>query len=276
MDDESVHCYNCGYHNSILNYIIDSEGSSFKEIMKEIRECDTLVFRESKQEQEAPIVPDLPKDVIDLYDKTQLNFYKNNDIVNGAISYLRGRGILTAGNRPTKMFMSLNDFTHKNRIIIPHYSVNGTVDYYQSRAFCPESNYPEIRYLSKAGGDKILFNLDKITDDSKYIFLCEGAFNACFIKNGVACGGITLSEKTFLSDRQEESLRAFPTHELIVILDNQEIDNTAKIKTEALRKMGYRVFQWPARLAKFKDTNDLAKYMGVNLLPEELFVKLSR
>lgn len=265
LDKDQIFCHNCGYSSKPVNYVMESSGSTYHEVMKELENgeftcvSNKLVSIEPQDiEEEDENTEDLPKDCIDLYNKSQVLYYKDNEIVKTALKFLIDRKLYHSINRPTTFLISLNDFIHKNRLVIPSYDINNKVVHYQTRSLFNKTDFDKIRYLSKSKSDKTIFNINKIDQNIRTIYIFEGAFNSCFVKNGVAVSGITRSKSSIFTEKQEKQLRAFPFHNIVFILDNQWIDDTAREKTQYLIDKGYEVFIWPEKLKDIKDFNDLA------------------
>ena len=116
---------------------------------------------------------------------------------------------------------------------------NDKIIFYQSRAIGANMDnlMEDIKYLSKKNSLKSVFNINKIDDNLKEIFIFEGPIDACFIKNGVAVGGITPSREKSLTEIQEEQLDFYAdSHEFIWVLDSQWLDDAAYEKTQILLK----------------------------------------
>ena len=181
----------------------------------------------------------LPYNSIDLSNSLQLDYYKSNPIIDKVQRYIKNRRLSEAINKPKSFYVSLKDKTHKNRLIIPFYDINDKIIFYQSRAIGANmDNFMEdIKYLSKKNSLKSVFNINKIDDNLKEIFIFEGPIDACFIKNGVAVGGITPSREKSLTEIQEEQLDFYAdSHEFIWVLDSQWLDDAAYEKTQILLK----------------------------------------
>jgi hypothetical protein len=114
----------------------------------------------------------------------------------------------------------------------------------------------KVRYLSKVGAEKSVFNLDKVSGEIDDIYVFEGPIDACFVKNGVAVAGVSAGNKQDLTDLQRSQLAAFSlTHRIVWVLDNQQVDETSREKTEKLLQQGECVFIWPTG-NKYKDFNE--------------------
>lgn len=187
-----VFCHNCGYSKSALKWIMDITGLSYNQIKDELSDVSIDLLEE--KEEPKKFTHTLPKDCINLFDQNQISFYKNNIIVNKALSFLKDRMLINAINRPV-FYISLNDKVHKNRLIIPFIDDNGKILYYQSRTIL-DTDINRPRYISKINSEKTIFNFDKIDLNYDKVFIFEGPLNSCFVKNGIAIGGI---QRKFLS-----------------------------------------------------------------------------
>jgi len=268
-------CFNCGYNSNSVNFIMTISGMSFKEVMEESKNYDIIPRDINYDEFERQFEVkkneyDLPKNSIDLFDKNQLNYYKDNPIVRLAIKYLVERKINKAPNRPKTFYLSLDDFVHKNRLIIPYYD-NNKVVWYQSRKLLDDDSQ---KYLSKADSERSFYNLDEIDDDIPYLFIFEGAIDSMFVKNGTCLSGITEKGEFTLTEHQKNQLTMFPFHEKIWIMDSPYLDDAARKKTSMLFHKGEKVFQWPENIGKqCKDFNDIIMKSTKTNIPQEFILR---
>lgn len=133
------------------------------------------------------------------------------------------------------------------RIVIPW-----TDDYYQLRAVTKKQEKQSGKYLFPPEVEKPIFGLDKIDTSFKYLFLLEGVFDSIFVKNGLAVGSLTLSNK------QKEILNDYKDYTIVYFMDNQykdksSLDQTLKIAKE---QPFINLFIWPDKLKDFKDVNE--------------------
>ena len=263
-----IHCHNCGWHSNPVNWIMEVSGESFAEVLKESQKYDTINLEDYQIKRKIRTY-DLPCDCIDLEDEQQLEFYKNDSVVQKTLDTLKGRKLLEAINRPKKYYLTLNDYTHQNRLVIPFYDEHGKVVFYQSRKIL---NDEKPKYLSKKNSERSLFNIDKVEEDVPYIFVTEGPIDATFVKNGIAVAGISEKGIDVFTDKQKEQLKLFPLHEMIYVLDNQWSDTTSKNKTRFLLDAGYKVFIWPKTYKKFKDINDVCCSYNLKEFPYKFIV----
>ena len=279
-----IYCFNCGWSSRPLKWIEEVGGLSYWEVMREVEdgEYNFINLDKLKQYDEDQLVPTfynegLPEDSINLFNILQLEYYKQNGVVLKVLSYLEQRRLFTAINRPRSFYLSLNDPVHRNRLIIPFHDIDGSIPFYQSRAIGAniDGYNEEVRYLSKKNAGRTVFGIDRIDNNLPYIFLFEGPIDACFVKNGVGIAGINLSKGRDLTQEQEEQLSRYRfTHQFIWMLDSQQLDETAKEKTEILLKDNESVFIWPKELGlEYKDLNEYCVAKGVDEIPANFILK---
>lgn len=272
-DKDIIYCHRCGWSSRPIKWIKEVSGITDNEILQEIQENDYDYIDLDKSDFDFSnielSVDLLPKNPIDLFDKGQLLYFKNNIMVNRVIHYLKTRRLFRAINRPKALFTSIDDPIHQGRLILPYYNEKQEVSFYQSRDVSGESM---IRYLSKQHGQKSVFNLGNLdySRDNYYIF--EGPIDACFVKNGVAIGGINPGKSKF-SGIQEQQLDNILMMGRIWVLDSQYLDETAKEKSEILLNDGESVFIWPRKEGTiYKDFNEMCIDLEMNEVPEQFIL----
>lgn len=272
-ENDIIYCHNCGWSSKPYKWIKEVSGLSFQQMVDEIEKGNFGMINVMDLEEtpkKSKVVSSLPLDSINLFDKNQINYYKDSKIVQKALAYIKGRRLDTAINRPDAFYISLKDKRHDNRLVIPFKDESGKIVYYQTRRIL-EDESPS--YLSKDGGDKSIFGIERISSNLDKIFIVEGPLDACFVKNGLGLGGITLGDQLFTLIQQEQmdSLNFF---ERIWLLDSQWIDKTAREKTLKLIEMGEKVFIWPEYDGKrFKDLNAMCMAYETDEYPVDLILK---
>lgn len=257
----SFYCFNCSRSWNAMSWIQTSSGLSRQEIEIEAFTGDNSIDISQRLTIKQPTIrqkPTLPHDSINIFDSCQKNHYKNNQYVKLALEYLKFRRLDSAINKSKSYFISLTDYFHKNRLIIPYFDNRNKITFYQSRSL----DGSEPRYLNKLGEDKTCFGIDKINSDLDYVFLFEGPIDAMFVKNGIGLAGLTLT------DSQNKQLLEFPLHEKIWVLDNPNKDQAAKDKIFKLLSAKEKVFRWPSN-SPYKDFNEWATKEGVDEIPFE-------
>ena len=279
-----IYCFNCGWSTRPLKWIEEVGGLTYFDIMDEVKSgeynfinLDKVKSYDQESQVNYTFNDGLPEDAINLFNPLQLEYYKDNAVVLKALKYLNSRRLLTAVNKPSAFYLSLDDPTHRNRIIIPFEDINGNIPFYQSRAFGGNIDgfHEDIRYLSKKNSSRTVFGVDRISNELPYIFLFEGPIDACFVKNGVAVAGINLSKGRDLTQEQSEQLARYRfTHKFVWVLDSQQLDETAREKTEILLAAGDSVFIWPQALGiEYKDFNECCVARELDEIKTEFLVK---
>lgn len=266
--DEVVCCHNCGWYSSHIDWILEVDKISFRELMRQIDDCDYEYGLDHINE--TPVrnnTEDLPRDSINIFDKTQLTYYKDNQMVLNAVDVILKRRLNKAANKPKSLYLSLSDFTHKNRLIIPFYDKSGNIVFYQSRKLLDDET---PKYLSKVNSDKTLFNYDNVDSGADNVFITEGPIDSFFIKNSVAVAGIQERSKSSLTSAQTNQMERLFLTQRVWVLDSQWNDQASRIKTEALLKDDQCVFIWPKDIGKqFKDINDMCVHFKINQISEQ-------
>lgn len=268
VHNHQIYCHNCGWAGNPIKFIQEVEHKSYTEVLEEAKQYDVLpkdIDLDVSTERKPELTDSLPHDCINLFDDDQLAYYQDNDKVNAVVAFAKKRGLYTAINKPKTLWLSLTDYIHHDRLVLPFYGLDNTIIFYQSRTVFKNEKLP--KYLSKVGGGKPLFNINRIDPDLDKIFIFEGPIDACFTLNGVAVAGIQ-EGRTSYTQQQKDQLNSFPLHDKIWVLDSQWQDRAARIKTEKLIEDGEHVFIWPEDYgSRFKDFNDMALALGVNEIP---------
>jgi hypothetical protein len=263
-----IYCQNCQRGWRPLNWIMLLSGLSFNDILKEVKEYsgDNFVF-EIEKKQNTHIIETLPTDSINLFNQQQVDYYKDNKIVQDALNLINQRRLNTLINKPKALYISLKDYVHKNRLCIPFYNTKGEIIFYQTRALYKEDM--DRKYLSKVGADKAVFGLDKVNPECDYLFIFEGPIDSMCVTSGIAVCGITLTEF------QQEQLKPYHLYEKIWILDNQLDNKNVRDKVKSLLDNNERVFLWPDKYKEFKDMNEICKKFKLDRISESFFIKNS-
>lgn len=270
-NEDHLYCHNCNVSKNGIDFVKDQTGMSLPEILAESEVHTASVEDVIKQADfyKKFNPKSLPDDSINLFDPGQVAFYKDNPVVKDALEFIHKRRLDTAVNKPRSLWLSLTDYTHKNRVIFPFYQPDGSakIEFYQSRALYKEDENI-AKYLSKSNSDKGIFNIDKVSPDIETIFLQEGPIDAMFLRNSVALAGIHPTD-----EQMERFGKLFPLHDLVFVLDNQWVDKTSYTVTKDLLERGAAVFIWPKELIKFKDLNDLCVHLQRDEVKPEFIQK---
>lgn len=269
-DDRYFYCFNCSLSWSELSWISNVTKKSISDILRETKNFHgsaQIQARIAKQNEavKAIEIPTLPDDAINIFDNNQIAFHKDEKQVKKAIEYAQKRRLFTAINKPKSLYISLKDKVHKNRLIIPFYGASGKIESYQSRTLDGDT-YP--KYLTKYG-EKSLYGEDTVDNSIPYIFIFEGPIDAMFVKNAVAVGGASMT------DKQEAFLKKCVDKEIIYVYDNDKNNKEMSKKIKNLIKQNKKIFVWPKELKKYKDINEICCNLCLDELPYKFIVQNS-
>ena len=264
----NIYCHNCGWSSTPFNWIKKVCNLTPSEIINEIKEYDTSIEISPYKEEEAEPVrvsEKLPANSINLSDPLQVEYHKNNPVVAACLNLVKKRRLDTAINR-CDLYVSLADNVHKNRLVIPFYNEDRSIEFYQTRTVLDKDAKVKPKYLSKINADKTLFNIDKVSGEYPHVFIFEGPLNSMFTKNGVAVCGITnKGNATFTTRQKQQADTTLALFDKVWVLDSQWLDKTSLEKSEILLKDGHNVFIWPEKFGtKFKDFNDICMACSIN------------
>lgn len=265
------YCHNCSKSWRPFEWVREVTSWTFPEIVKKNKEKEEnssqvkKIVNIQKQVQKLVEIPSLPENSVDLTDPSQVNFFKENKYIKLALEYVEERRLFKATNRCKKLFVSLNDRIHKNRLIIPFYNQQEEIVCYQSRALT-QNQFP--KYLTKFG-EKEIFSLNNVVEEIPYIFVFEGPIDSMFVKNGVAMASLSPTEK------QIRQLNSFIGYEQIWVFDNDKNNQQTTRKIQKYIKDGKKIFIWPKEFAKFKDFNEICCSLELDEIPWKFVVKNS-
>lgn len=275
--NDNVFCHNCGWSSKPFRWIKEVAGTTDTEVITELRDftpdVDSLIIDKS-EEKVVVKATTLPLDSINLFDVMQQDFYKDSLIVRACNHIIKTRRLDTAINRPDKLYVSITDKVHKNRLVIPFINEREEIEFYQSRTVKNSDLKTKPKYLGKVGAEKTLFNIDKVSNNHDKVYIFEGPIDAFFVRNSVAVAGITERGRSFTKRQQEQLDTVLKWYDRVWLLDSQWGDRASMIKSETLLKQGESVFIWPEALGKkFKDFNDLAIAANKNEISWEFIEK---
>lgn len=266
-DKNLICCHNCNMNWSPVNWIMQQSGMDFQQVMEESKEYNFSSVELEDKNFDRPESETLPVDSINLFDQQQVNYFINDPVVKDALVLIKDRRLDTAINRPKALYVSLKDFIHKNRLIIPFYDYTGKTIWYQSRTIYKKDEVDRPKYMSKLNSDKSVFGVDRINPQLDYLFIFEGPIDSMFVQNGLAMGGIHMSEL------QEEQMNRYRLYEKIWVLDNEISSNTdVKDQVNKLIEQGERVFFWPEKYKGIKDINELCIKVRKDSIKPEFFI----
>ena len=266
---ELIFCHNCGWSTKPLKWIVEVSGLTSKEVYEDSKEYRKDISEVFDNTAPLLVTDTLPVDCINLFDKQQVEYYKDSEIVKLCNGIVTKRRINTAINRCDYIYTSIVDKFHKDRLIIPFTDTNNQIVFYQSRAVTAVDKRDTPRYKGKFGGEKIIFNIDKLDPDISSCYIFEGPIDSMFMRNGVGVGGITEKGPQFTRKQQEQYDTIMKWYDIVWVLDSQWQDSAAYIKSKYLLDNGHKVFVWPEEYGtKFKDINEMCIALKIDEVPE--------
>lgn len=262
------YCHNCAKSWRPLEWVKEVSGLTIPEIIKRNNvksgQIGNTFIREISAKKEF-VIQDLPDNSIDLTDKAQIDFYKDNKFIKLALECCNDRRLFSAINSCKKFFISLDDKVHKNRLVIPFYDYDNKVVCYQTRSLT-QNQFP--RYLTKFG-EKEIFGISNVDSEIPHVFIFEGPIDSMFVRNGVAIAALAPT------DKQEGTLNSLIGYNLIYVFDNDKNNPQTAKRIEKHIKSGKKVFVWPKEFQKFKDFNEICCSLELNEIPWNFVVKNS-
>jgi len=256
IDYSIVHCFNCGwkgnmykllelvnpylynaYKNEKRTQSLNSLKKSYVKKEKEFKINTDFINANKLNKSKPPILFKLPDEI--------KNIKKNDEYYN----YLKSRKI---SDNYIKMFKCVNGtilynnqrIELKKYIILPLYYDNELIYGFQARSITSKRFFTFIPFENHGFKVWNWFNVN--LNEPIYVF--ESYFDAMSsgLKNVIAQLGATLSE----------NIKKEIKNDLIFVLDNQNIDETAKRELLKYCNEGYKVMIWPKNI-KFKDFNEI-------------------
>lgn len=258
----SYHCFNCNYKTSYhpgrhLNFklrkllsLLNISDSEIKRLtieairIKDLVDPDVVQLVDEKIEFEKRSLPEDARSFDELVVFNELADWKlDYSQLSDAVKYVFDRHI---NLQKYKFYLSAETKHHLNhRIIIPCYWENEIIGYV-SRAIVDDI---KPKYFSNYDSN-FVFNVNMQRPNSKFVIVCEGAFDAMAI-DGVAVLGNEISEK------QADIIDQFGK-EVVVVFDNDK----AGIKMiDSAIKYGWSV-SFPIWLEECKDISEAVKKFG--------------
>lgn len=268
VKENYFHCQNCQRSWSVADWIMEVEGITFKQLLKDAGEYDNTIGELIEKQATNSIKTkqhSLPYDSINLSDPFQVQYYKDNKEVEICLKYIKNRRLNTAINRPKTFYISLSDRIHRNRLCIPFYDIKGKIVYYQTRALF-EKDEEIAKYLSKKDTEKTLYGINNISSSLEYIFIFEGPIDSMFCTNSCAACGLSLTEK------QQEQLDKYRLYNKIWVLDNQLENKDVFEKYDEIIDRGENIFIWPEEFKEFKDINELCVSTNRDYISPKFFI----
>jgi len=248
--DSSYHCFNCSTNYGAYMFLAQLQHKDLKDVKKDILYEYKDMGASNLLNQ--VFITDTTEDILPQVEVKREELKLKNSWVHisecpNAEEILENRLINDAPFLPRSWRLFYE--TEMKRIVIPWYR-NGKLMYYQCRALNSKAG---AKYLFPKDMKKDLFGADDLDADYPYVIYTEGVFDAIFIKNCLAVGGIrpTLGQidllQTYLMDSQ-----------LVLFPDNPWLDKTSKenIFKLAIENPDALVYSWSMK-CPYKDVNEM-------------------
>jgi 5S rRNA maturation endonuclease (ribonuclease M5) len=175
-----------------------------------------------------------------------------------ALQYLDNR-LITRSPFYKDTFYSVYDKNNNEYILIP-WKVNSIECYYQLNDFKKIDKFNR-KYIFPSKIEKPVFGLDNIDLTWNKIIICEGVYDSLFVKNGICCGGKTLTDYQLKLIKER-----YPRHEIIISLDNDEAGLKSVANIIKKTPVKFKFFKWFNNNTIEKDINDyVLKTNDVNI-----------
>jgi len=211
-------CWSCGARNNMhgtINYLIFKYSSVYdKNRFKSLNISFDFSGKDIVIEEHVDLK--LPKSYVSFKNVTN----KNDQLYKKAYRYVSERGLSDEILREYNIgYVSDGEFA--NRILIPSYDENDSLNYFVARSFDrylnPKYKNPEIRKES------IIFN-EKLINWDGVIYIVEGVFDHIVVPNSIPMLGKYMSDKLYIS------LMTRAKNDVIIGLDGGEVEKIDSVK----------------------------------------------
>ena len=246
LKNASFFCFNCSTGMSGLKLLQTLSGRDYDDIKREYAKAFAKTGWRT-----AAAFPAEDADSVDLmHVRPMLDPSWKKPLSDDARKYLAGRMVDKAP------FLREDLFTYqgsKGEYILIPWVVNGVDAYYQLNDY---KKLGSLKYVFPKGESKLVYGLDNVDLSWPYVIVFEGVYDSLFVKNAVAVGTKSLS------DRQEKLIRQrYPSHRICLSFDNDRpgLDSTAK----AVEKdEDVLFFKWFDDDTREKDINEKVLAVG--------------
>jgi hypothetical protein len=255
-NDVSFFCWNCRSTSRGYQFLADLMGVPVKEVIKEVLQeykdmsgkslMEHVLKADSPKPVSAKIETPSNDDVVVNLRSTWVDLKRNDDAMEVVISRMIHKAPFLPDN------FNLFYDTESRRIVIPWYR-NKKLVYYQMRKVYGNSDKKYLFPMKSEIPNKDVYGLDQLDDDCPYIFYTEGVFDAVFVKNCIAVGGLVFTSY------QEKLLEPYLFNKRIVLFpDNPWLDDASKCNIIQLAddSPNHLVYMWP-KDCKYKDVNEM-------------------
>lgn len=215
LKNASFYCFNCSTGMTGVKFLQILSGRDYDDIKREYAK----EFAKGEWRGQAYFPDDCEDSSGIMKIKPMLDPALKKPLCEDAKEYLAKRMVDKAPFLREDMFTY--EGTKGDYILIP-WVVNGVDAYYQLNDY---KKFGEIKYIFPKNSSKLVYGLDNVDLSWPYVIVFEGVYDSLFVKNAVAVGTKSLSE------RQERLIRErYPNHRICLSFDNDGpgLDSTAK------------------------------------------------
>jgi len=214
LKNSSFFCFNCGVSMTGIKLLQTLSGKDYDDIKREYaKEFARTGWRTE------PVFPEEDDGVDLMHIRPMLDPSWKKPLSEDAKEYLAGRMVDKAPFLREDLFTYLGS---KGEYILIPWVVNGVDAYYQLNDY---KKLGSLKYVFPKNSHKLVYGLDNVDLSWPYVIVFEGVYDSLFVKNAVAVGTKSLS------DRQERLIRErYPNHRICLSFDNDKpgLDSTAK------------------------------------------------
>lgn len=250
-----VKCFNCGYTNSLANYMKMYFPGEYSEYIFE---------RYRKDVNTSPVITtssEVIPEIIEVCDALDLPYVKDLPDGHFVKTYVESRKLPDYPFQFAEDFFEFSSQYKKDldetarpkypeaRLIIPFFDRKGRVFAYQGRDMSGTSSAKYLTITVDKSVPKI-FGIDR-ANFRQPILIVEGPIDSLFLPNCLA----SVNASLVATARKLETI--VPRKNITLIFDNEPRNEVIVDGYQQAIKDGYKIVIWPKEVAKYKDVNDL-------------------
>jgi DNA primase len=254
------HCFNCDISMSGLKLLEHLSGQNFEDIKLEYTKLRLKSGNLKSTFNQLSASNNAHSTSLSVFStlKPIINKEWKQKLSSDALQYLDNR-LITRSPFYKDTFYSVYDKNNNEYILIP-WKVNSIECYYQLNDFKKIDKFNR-KYIFPSKIEKPVFGLDNIDLTWNKIIICEGVYDSLFVKNGICCGGKTLTDYQLKLIKER-----YPRHEIIISLDNDEAGLKSVANIIKKTPVKFKFFKWFNNNTIEKDINDyVLKTNDVNI-----------
>lgn len=256
-------CFNCGYKNSLANYMKVNQPDLYHEFVFE-------KYRIEGKEDSGPIIKIQHEEPVKTPSKRLKHFLlpRVSELpeTHFCAEYVRSRRIPEYEFYYADKFFEFarefkedisSDVKDGPRLVIPFFDKSGNIYAFQGRDL---TNKSSLKYITISVDKKVpkIFGLDRL-DKKEHVNIVEGPIDSLFLPNCIA----SVNASLIATARKIEPV--INKSQVTLIFDNEPRNRVIVGHYEEAVKLGYKIVIWPGAVDGIKDINDMYK-AGINVL----------